>query len=394
MSGRFADISGRFLVGLLLVALVQTTTAANLWDGEEMRMGAGYPFISKFLETEKDAPLVVFIPGARSLARIAYGGHEGSLEEDFLAYWLGREGYNFLGISYPVLTDSGAFDEAHPDITVRAWGHGSAEITRAIMQEHGLTGPVIATVWSMAGKSVQPYAEAARRLGIDLDFHVSLAATPPLPNSVNMGTRVSMHDSGLALRQAGAPAGVSALAANARENGRTEIIPADVFNSSYLGHWPAQLLGGGLRYDGELHTIYRDHWADMQDTKFYATDYPLVAMIVPGQQDPRHALMDRATWGYINSNTLFFGYAGGEANARNLPEERFNRLQELVRDAHSRLAIDIGGNHFFFVGEKGARETAAVIRELERRVHRLKAELAATIADGAGTGVTDPPGTP
>ena len=50
---------------------------------------------------------------------------------------------------------------------------------------------------------------------------------------------------------------------------------------------------------------------------------------------------------------------------------------DLARDAHSRLAIDIGGNHFFFVGEKGARETVAAIRELEERVHRLKADLAA-----------------
>ena len=106
------------------------------------------------------------------------------------------------------------------------------------------------------------------------------------------------------------------------------------------------------------------------------SNYPLVAMLVPGQDDPRHAVMDRATWGYINSNTLFFGYAGGEQQARNLPEDQFNKLRDLARDAHSRLAIDIGGNHFFFVGEKGARETVAAIRELEERVHQLKADLA------------------
>ena len=168
----------RFLPGVFFFALLQTTHAANLWDGEEVRMGAGYPFIAKFVAAERDAPLVVFIPGARSLARIAYGGHEGGLDEDFLAYWLNREGYNFLGISYPVLTADGAFDEAHPDMTVRAWGHGSAEITKAVMEERGLTGPVIVAVWSMGGKSVQPFAEAAAELGIDLDFHVALAATP------------------------------------------------------------------------------------------------------------------------------------------------------------------------------------------------------------------------
>ena len=383
MNGRFVARLRRFLPSVFFLALLQTADAANLWDGEEVRMGAGYPFIAKFIAAERDAPLVVFIPGARSLARIAYGGHEGGLDEDFLAYWLNREGYNFLGISYPVLTDDGAFDEAHPGMTVRAWGYGSAEITKAVMEEQGLTGPVIVAVWSMGGNSVQPYAEAAAELGIDLDFHVSLASTPPLPNAGNMNARIAMHESGLGLRPDGAAAAVSALAANATENGRSEIIPPEILNSQYIGHWPVQLTGTGLRYDGQLHTIYRDHWADMQDTKFYALDYPLVAMIVPGQDDPRHAVMDRATWGYINANTLFFGYAGGEQQTRNLPEDRFDKLRDLARDAHSRLAIDIGGNHFFFVGEKGARETVAAIRELDERVHRLKADLAAIGAGAA-----------
>ena len=383
MKGPFSIDLSHFLPSFIVFALAQNAVAANLWDGEEVRVGAGYPFISKFVGADRDAPLVVFIPGARSLARIAYGGHEGGLEEDFLAYWLNREGYNFLGISYPVLTDGGAFDEAHPDITVRAWGHGSAEITRAVLEERGLTGPVIVAVWSMGGKSVQPFGEAALELGIELDFHVSLAATPPLPNSVNMNGRIQMHESGLGLRPDGAAGAVNALAANAKENGREEIIPADILNSDYIGHWPVQLTGTGLRYDGQSHAFYRDHWADMQDTKFYALDYPLVAMLVPGQQDPRHAVTDRATWGYINSNTLFFGYAGGERQSGSLPEDRFNRLTELARDAYTQLAIDIGGNHFFFVGEKGAKETVAAIMELERRVHQLKADLAAIGASAA-----------
>ena len=101
MKGPFSIILSRFLPGFIIVALMQEAVAANLWDGEEVRMGAGYPFISKFVGADRDAPLVVFIPGARSLARIAYGGHEGGLEEDFLAYWLNREGYNFLG--FPIL---------------------------------------------------------------------------------------------------------------------------------------------------------------------------------------------------------------------------------------------------------------------------------------------------
>ncbi|MYJ97002.1 MAG: hypothetical protein F4053_15920 [Proteobacteria bacterium] len=71
MNGRFVASLRRFLPGVFFLALLQTADAANLWDGEEVRMGAGYPFIAKFIAAERDAPLVVFIPGARSLARIA-----------------------------------------------------------------------------------------------------------------------------------------------------------------------------------------------------------------------------------------------------------------------------------------------------------------------------------
>ena len=243
MNGPFIAKFRRFLPGVFCLALLQTTYAANLWDGEEVRMGAGFPFIAKFIAADRDAPLVVFIPGARSLARIAYGGHEGGLNEDFLAYWLNREGYNFLGISYPVLTDDGAFDEAHPDMTVRAWGYGSAEVTKAVMEERGLTGPVIVAVWSMGGKSVR--AGCSR-------FAASEGKRPSGDHS-RRNPELALH--------------------------RPLARAADRDRAS----------------DGQLHSTPLGRHAGHQVLR---ADYPLVAMIVPGQDDPRHAVMDRATWGH------------------------------------------------------------------------------------------------
>jgi hypothetical protein len=39
----------------------------------------------------------------------------------------------------------------------------------------------------------------------------------------------------------------------------------------------------------------------------------------------------------------------------------------------------VNGNHFFFIGENGARATADAVALLEDRVHALKAEAAAIL---------------
>ena len=363
------------VLAILTLVLSNHGFAANLWPGEEIIESRGFPFIAKFSGTQKGAPLVVFIPGAFSLARIAYGGHEDSHSRDFLAYWANQAGYNFLGISYPLVTPSNTFDKAYPHFTVRDWGYGSAEVTQAIIEKEGLSGKVIVLVWSMAGKSVQPYAEAAAKLGFDLDFHVSLAATPPLPTTKTMTGVLKMHPSGHRLWNVRAPAAIAGLAVNAKQNGRDVLIPEEVLLTQYLGHPPVQLSGHGIRYDAQLHAHYRDHWADMQDTKFYALNYPFVAAIIPGQADPRHAITDSATWGYINTNKIFHDVLGGESQARELTESNFKRLKDLTSNAPQSLAIDVDGNHFFFVGEKGAKQTIKAVKTLEKRVGELKHDL-------------------
>jgi hypothetical protein len=81
--------------------MLAASLPAEAFEGEEVMTGGGYPALVKFVPGEPDQALVVFVPGAHHTARIAYGGHEGSQDEDFLAHWLVEEGYNFLGVSYP-----------------------------------------------------------------------------------------------------------------------------------------------------------------------------------------------------------------------------------------------------------------------------------------------------
>lgn len=118
----------------------------SLYPGEERVEAAGHPAVIRFIKGEPNKPLLVFVPGTNHMARIAYGGHEGYRETDFLAYWLHQEGYNFLGISYPLDTESGVFAEPQPDFTVREWGRQTIELAKRTLESHNLNGPGIGGV--------------------------------------------------------------------------------------------------------------------------------------------------------------------------------------------------------------------------------------------------------
>lgn len=361
------------------VVLSHPATAANLWEGEKSHTVGGYPFISKLFVVDSAAPTVVFTPGRSSTARLGYGGHKGGLDKDFLAYWVTQNGYNFLGVSYPVLTESGAFDAAHPDFTVRAWGQGTAQVTKDVMEEAGLTGPIIHAGWSMSGKNAQAFAEAGHALGLDQEFFVSIAASPPVAGILGMNNTANLSEHGLAPLPPGAKPAVKQLSASDKANGRV-VIPAEILATQYLGQTPIGLMARGLRYDAESKSAVQDHWADMQDTKFYDFDsFPLVATVIPGQGDPRHALTDVGMWALYNTNKIY-AMAGKDEGLRAMDPAKFDELVELTLNAPRELSVRLGGNHFFFVGEAGAKATADAIQELDLRIEKLGTQIDGLIA--------------
>lgn len=64
--------------------------SSQLYADEQIRYTNGYPAIIKFIEGDKDKPLVVFVPGSSHLARIAYG-FSGSDPKDFLSFWIHKK---------------------------------------------------------------------------------------------------------------------------------------------------------------------------------------------------------------------------------------------------------------------------------------------------------------
>jgi pimeloyl-ACP methyl ester carboxylesterase len=350
---------------------------AQAFEGEEVMSAGGYPALVRFIPGEPEQALVVFVPGAHHTARIAYGGHESSQDEDFLAHWLVEEGYNFLGVSYPIATRNPVMKKAHPEFTAQDWGRQTAEIAKRIVDEHGVSNRIIVIGWSMGGKIVQPVSEAAGDVGLDLDFYLSFAATPPVTGAISMDVEIAMAASGYADRSDLYAGWLEQLADNNADNGGRTIIDERTYLADYVGDMSINLQGYGLRYRGGA--FIRDHWADVEDFKSYDfARLPTIAMIMPNEvADGRHALTDQANWGLFLTNKIMHGDIGGnEVDLEALPDERWFALIDLVREAPERLSVESNGNHFFFVGEAGARETARAVRTLEHRVHAFEAELA------------------
>ncbi|MDB2533146.1 hypothetical protein OAN53_00210 [Porticoccaceae bacterium] len=361
-----------FITVLLAAFLCKPTMAGNLWPGETMMYGGGYPAVTKFIKGHPQKPLFVFIPGAHHNARISYGGHEGYRENDFLAYWLNRQKYNFLAISYPIDTKSGLFNESYAEFSVRDWGRQAAEITKQVVNKYGIEGPVIVLGWSMAGKVAQPFFEESKRLNIKFDFYLSLAATPPIPGIVAKNKMVKMAESGLADRKNDYPKWYQQVKENDAKNGHT-IIPEAMYESGYLGDISINQQAYGLRFHPGQNAFVRDYPADIEDTKgIEYGNFPLVAMLIPTSVlDLRHSLTDLSAWGIYNANGLYKDYSRRIANSPNKPL-RLHKIRSTIYSAQLELSESVSGNHFFFVGKSGAEETSRSIEKLVKKVKQFR----------------------
>ena len=366
-----------FLAIFFSAALATPAAAGQLYAGEEAISAAGYPAIARFTKGDPDKPLLVFVPGAHHMARVAYGGHDGARREDFLAHWLARKGYSLLALSYPMDSQSKAFDTAHPDFTARAWGRQVAEIAARKIQENGLSRRVVLLAWSMGGKVVQPAYEASREAGLEMEGAIALAATPGIPGLISLVSRLNKAPSGYLARPSAYDGYFRQVQAQGHRNGR-EAVPEAVFKREYVGDFSINLLGYGEVYrDGAFHV---DVMAQANDYKAFSfDDYPLVGVIMPTDPaDSRHAITDQSLWAIYNSNTvLHVALVKAKIDPAVLPAERWRGLVDLARSLEDRLTVEVSGNHFFFIGEDGARATAEAVEQLIGKIRSVRRDIVA-----------------
>lgn len=340
----------------------------KLYPGEQLEDAAGFPVLFNYFPADPKKPLAVFIPGGGHNARISYGGHQGSNERDFLAHWINHHGHGFLAISYPLETSPPIMPATAPQFRIRDWGKQAAEVTHRVVKRHGLPGRVVLISWSMGGRIVVPYSVALRSLGLDVDLYVSLVATPGLHGMRPPPPGIESSESGY-----GAFVNMSNLflaqihEQQANFNGDRTIIPDDVYVREYFGYTPVSLAGWNLRYDPNSHgkAFIEDYWTSTKDAATDQAEHlPMIASLTGNSiLDTRHVIMDQATWTFMLTQR-FTRIIETTKGKNKLTQARFEKLAEMVHSLPQKISKTIPGNHYFFLGERGARETAGAIVEL------------------------------
>jgi pimeloyl-ACP methyl ester carboxylesterase len=337
--------------------------------------------------SDPSRPLAIFVPGAAHFARVFYGGHEGGDPRDFVAHWFPQVGgYNFLAVSYPIESDPVAvMTPNRPGLTVREWGAQAVEATReTIKSERLTTSKIILLAWSMGGKVIQPYALAVKEQAdvepkIEVDFAVSLVATPAIRG---VRERVALKPTGTGYAHAFVGLSekyfVSQMHKQNAINAKT-IIPDDVYRHEYMGNFPVGIGCYGVRWSEQQQKFVDDPHAgfDVADDMNYS-DLPFLCSIScdsPG--DLRHAVGDKYTWGFLMTYNLLGAVDAKHrlALAKHDNTDKGRELVRLIHDAPDRFSAVVHGGHHFFVGAKGARRTAELVVEFEKRVAQFRAEL-------------------
>jgi hypothetical protein len=289
-------------------------------DSECLVAACGLPVLTYATSGAVDRPLVVFLPGGGHLARIAYG-HPASMRDEFLANWLSKRGFGVLAISYP--GKHPIFPDAHPELTPLQRGAAAAAATVAHIARHGLSNGVILCVWSMAGRSVFPFAMAATGAGLNVELCVALAASAPLPGLV-AGADEPLADDGawdISTAEPGAVPRVQRFLDELATRPGAPITP-DEYRAQYLNPHGVALRGEPQRWGAE--GAYRDSLAAQAQTF--------------SMQIQSHA-------------------SGLRPAAR-------AALRDLVQSLPSSMVRYVQGGHLFFVGRAGARQTAEHVESL------------------------------
>ncbi|KAJ5316581.1 hypothetical protein PENANT_c019G02591 [Penicillium antarcticum] len=376
-------------------------TRCNLYHGEQSSVVAGHPVVYKFIPgRDLSQPLVVFVPGMAHNGRISYG-HPGSHSKDFLAHWFNHYGYSFLAISYPLDAELPVMPATSPHFTIPEWGTQTAVVISQVVKENSIGGKIIILGWSMAGKLLRPVTEELRNLELDANLFVSLAATPALPGLLPSVARHQLDQtvSGYSKR----PYANAIFRRHLDEqekinglNGSRFIIDPTIYERDYLGATPVGLTACGYEFDMNSGTFVeeRNPWQLLEDSQAHVFwSLPSMAAIVPTSGlDFRHGITDKATWSYLiiqhtmaelsrNTRVRRYLQAAEESSEASLAVDRsrFQDLQKVVSDISELLTTEIMGNHFFFVGEFGAKKTVDTVIEFQQKLDSVKQSLANTL---------------
>ncbi|MBB71160.1 MAG: hypothetical protein CMF50_02025 [Legionellales bacterium] len=337
----------------------------NLYPGETLQTINQTEVLTYFRPGDPEQPTIIFIPGNSHLARISYGFPDGK-EDDFIAYWLHKQGYPFLAISYPL--ENPIFKKTYPDYTLQNWADSVIGATQKAIRENKLSNEIIVVGWSMAGELTPVLETKADEAGLELSLFIGLSPAVPLYNLQPVGDffeKLTPLSNGLANTMQFSDFFVEMKSQQEKQHGHT-IIPDTVYTTQFIGNCPINIMGTSKRYSHQefinnlADTLHDGHAEDI-------TEYPHIAVIHgnPGS-DLDYVQYSNYDWGSIilrKYDSLCTSY---EQNHNPLT----NPLSELIKT--------IDGNHMFFIGKENATTTAKTIDKLIKtnndilnKIHRI-----------------------
>ncbi|BBM01144.1 hypothetical protein GL2_12180 [Microbulbifer sp. GL-2] len=358
----------------------KTKVNARLYPGEEMLLANGIETLNYFKAGDPQKPLVIFVPGGFHLARVSYGYPDGD-EKDFLAYWFGQKGFSFLGASYP--TGNKVYSKVYPAFSIRDWGKQVAAVAKYYVDKHGLSNEIIVLGWSAGGQITQSVYEASQAAGLDMSLYVSIASTPPIPLLLAAPGAISKSTNGLSKAPQFYELFKRYVTAQNKMNGHV-IIPWETFESDVLGEIPVALNAIMIASRYEKGNFVQDlDWAIADTGALKFTDFPMVVTISGNKVlDNDHALTDRGNWGLYQVQHLYRNIAlPALSKSEKIDPENWQNLMDQFSYATSgALNARVPGNHFFWYGEVGARETVTQVERLRLRVENVLSSVEASVA--------------
>lgn len=351
-----------------------TATDSNnlLYPQEKLITINGFQSLIQFAKGNPNKPLIVFVPGNAHLARIGYGYPKGD-PKDFLAYWLHKKGYSFLGVSYPM--DNNVYSQIYPAFNIDDWGNLIISAAKKVINQEHLSNNIIIIGWSMAGSIVQTANSAAKRSGLNIELFIGLSAVPPIP--------YIMHDSSLAMnkmlpnhladRTALYPWFCKWMEEQSNYNDHT-IIPKEIYLSQFIGNIPIAIGAEGYHYEDNKF-IFNVNKTLKESGVFDFSKLPWIAQIHDDSPiTMKLSLIDPYGWYFIFTQMLYQNYLKN-FDLNTLNAHNANQLAIFINSIPKELTMTVHGNHLFFVGQKGAEETAEKIDSLINSVNLIKAKL-------------------
>ncbi len=350
----------------------------DVFPGEEIMEFNGFPTLIRFFPGDRSKPLVVFIPGAGHLGRIAYGTPN-MPPQDFLAHWIQEHGHPFVAVSVPL--EHPVFSDVYPEFTARDWGELVASAVRAVIDRAELPRRVVVVAWSAAGMTSLVLSKAASALEVEVALFVGLAATPPVP-----GLSPPYTETLLRSRAPSGMAEVSALLSYFHESLAVQnslaghvIISEFDYREQFLGNFPVNAMSTPVRYRTDDFVLdAAEAVEDMGTFEFW--DFPPIAVIThDSSTDDQHSMKDVSQWSTYLVQVLYAEYHRTRGSAPIEPST-WARVRELVRHAPMRMSREVHGGHLCFLGRDGAQATAAAVVDLLRESDMQRAELVAALA--------------